>query len=77
MRITNIRDVKQSGGYTHATVDATTGIWWWKKTEARKVFKPSYSIFWYFSDDGCFTPGFIVERLHVAHMAAMCEKGVK
>lgn len=51
-----------------ADVSVTTGMLWWKKTERRKVCR-KYANFWYFVDNGEYTPGIQVERLARAYEA--------
>lgn len=67
MKISNFRNYERSGfsslnyKYT-ATVDVTTGILWWKKTEAKKIAR-EYLTHWFFVDSGEFTPGQVVQAL--------------
>jgi len=52
-----------------ATVDVTTGFWFWKKTETRKVFKSPTNVYYRFMDTGESTPGHDVENLSKAYFA--------
>ena len=45
-----------------ASVDVTTGFLFWKKTE-RKNISRKIGDYWFFVENGKFTPGFQVEEL--------------
>ena len=72
MKISNFRAYTKSGlgsrEREHATVDVTTGVLWWKKTEPRGVCR-ELGGYWFFVDSGQFTPRFDVESLARAYHA--------
>jgi hypothetical protein len=45
-----------------ASIDVTTGILFWKKTERKQIMR-EYAGYWYFTETGDFTPGRDVENL--------------
>lgn len=51
-----------------AEVDVTTGAFWWKKTNRKKI-RRTYTSSWYFVETGEFTPGYEVESLARAWMS--------
>lgn len=74
MKITNFRDYKIVGTnildkIEYATVDVTSGIWFWKTTVPLRVSKKYYGSYWQFTDTGKFTPGFVLEELYDSYMA--------
>lgn len=45
-----------------ATVDVTTGFFFWKKTQTRTI-RREYCGYWHFADTGKYTPGSQAEEL--------------
>ena len=77
MEFSNFELIKTEGNNSlnlvfFAFVDVTTksGILWWKKqtTIRRKIRRP-YGGFWFFIDNGEFTPGHEIDNLERAFMA--------
>ena len=74
MKISNFRDYKKVGDnwntqMEYATVDATTGFLFWKKTKPMRVSKSYISSYWQFLGTGKFTPGYAVEELYDLYKA--------
>jgi hypothetical protein len=51
-----------------ADVSVTTGSWWWKKVERRKIHR-EFAGMWHFVDTGELTPMCDAERLERAYRA--------
>ena len=51
----------------YGTVDITTGVWLWKKTNTHQVFKTAMN--WKFVETGKWTPGLHVENLERSYKA--------
>ena len=72
MRISNFRDFKEGGSvlekWEHATVDVTTGFWFWKKTVPRAVHRKT-GLDWRWFDDGKFVRRLKLHQLGKSHQA--------
>ena len=49
--------------YSYAEITVESGVLFWKKTETKKIFKPKFSSYWRYLDNGKFTEGFDVEDM--------------
>lgn len=56
MKTSNFRNYKKKGDYPNgryfATIDVTTGVWPWRKTVQREIFRTYHSCWWKFLEDG-------------------------
>lgn len=52
VKIENFRDYKTVQNVESATVDVTTGTWWFPRTTTRRLFKTDSSYGWRFLDTG-------------------------
>lgn len=75
MKITNFRNYVTPGRekafvevFATATVDVTTGVLWWEKTETKDVAR-RVGGGWYFADTGRVAPKYLVEGLENAYLA--------
>lgn len=73
MKLTNFKLLEVTGKSIldykyYASVEVETGMLLWRKNTTRYISK-SYVGYWYFNDDGEFTPGNFVERLERAYKA--------
>jgi len=67
MKVSNFKLEKTTGKSVldkvfTASVDVTTGILFWKKTERKQITR-KYAGYWHFTDTGVFTTGRDVENL--------------
>lgn len=56
----------------YADVEVQTGFLWWRRTETKQVYAPTYCTpvgLWSFLESGEHTPGFQCEKLYMAYVA--------
>lgn len=49
----------------HASIDMTSGVWFWKKTETHRIVRTYANRYWKFLDTGRFTSEYFVEDLEI------------
>ena len=69
MKISNFKLTERTAGdrwgiafIYKGTVEVTTGIWLWKKTQVKEVILGEFASFWRWADTGKMTQGFKVEE---------------
>lgn len=78
MKISNFRQYRSTDSFEYATVDVTTGILWFRKTEiGRRIGKCHGSLFWRFSDTGAPVPGDYVHDEYMAYLMSREDKHEK
>lgn len=71
MKIKKFVYTKIGGGkdYSFAEITVESGVLFWKKTETKTIFKPKFSSYWRYLDNGKFTEGFDVEDIEASALA--------